>query len=81
VAPPAHNWITLNKAYPGQRYADLDRITPANVGPLTAVCEIQLNEPNLFSTGPLKEGRCTSTSPRQVRALLISESTSCPGSS
>jgi alcohol dehydrogenase (cytochrome c) len=57
TAPQPDDWITINKDYSSQRYVDLVQITPANVGNLKEVCEIQLNEPNLFSTGPLKVGR------------------------
>src|SRR5215469_9029895 len=56
-APRADDWITINKDYSSQRYVDLDQIMPRNVGRLKEVCEIQLNEPNLFSTGLLKVGR------------------------
>jgi alcohol dehydrogenase (cytochrome c) len=35
----------------------LDPITPANVGSLKEVCEIQLNEPIFFNSGILKVGR------------------------
>jgi alcohol dehydrogenase (cytochrome c) len=51
------DWFTINKNYFGQRYVDLDQITPQNVGNLKEVCEIQLNENSLFSTGLLKVGR------------------------
>ena len=51
------DWITIDKDYSSQRYVDLDQITPANVGKLKEVCEIQLNEPIPFSTGILKVGR------------------------
>jgi alcohol dehydrogenase (cytochrome c) len=47
----------MNKDYSSQRYVDLDQITPANVGSLKEVCELQLNEPNFFSSGILKVGR------------------------
>ena len=57
VAPLTDNWITINKDYSGQRYVDLDQITPRNVDSLKEVCEIRLNEPNLFSSGLLKVGR------------------------
>src|SRR5215469_4833002 len=56
-APRADDWITINKNYFGQRYVDLDQIMPRNVGRLKEVCEIQLNENSLFSTGLLKVGR------------------------
>src|SRR5215831_5938178 len=56
-APRADDWITINKNYFGQRYVDLDQIMPRNVGRLKEVCEIQLDENSLFSTGLLKVGR------------------------
>src|SRR6266581_4998451 len=58
----ADDWITINKDYSSQRYVDLDQITPQNVGNLEEICEIQLNEPNLFSSGLLKVGRTLYTS-------------------
>src|SRR5215471_4943857 len=51
AAPRADDWITINKDYSSQRFVDLDQITPQNVCKLKEVCEIQLNEPNLFSSG------------------------------
>jgi len=57
VAPRADDWFTINKDYSNQRYVDLDQITPNNFGRLKEVCEIQLNENSLFSTGLLKVGR------------------------
>jgi alcohol dehydrogenase (cytochrome c) len=57
VAPRADDWITINKDYSSQRFVDLDQITPQNAGKLKEVCEIQLNENSLFSTGLLKVGR------------------------
>jgi alcohol dehydrogenase (cytochrome c) len=54
--PSDDDWITIDKDYSSQRYVDLDQITPANVGKLKEVCEIQLNEPIPFSTGILKVG-------------------------
>ena len=53
----ADDWTTINKNYFGQRYVDLDQITPQNIANLKEVCEIQLNENSLFSTGLLKVGR------------------------
>ena len=51
------DWITVNKDYSSQRYVDLDQITPANVGALKEVCELQLNEPAFFNSGMLMVGR------------------------
>jgi alcohol dehydrogenase (cytochrome c) len=55
--PRSDDWFTINKNYFGQRYVDLDQITLNNVGTLKEVCEIQLNENSLFSTGLLKVDR------------------------
>src|SRR5919201_4921742 len=57
TADQAEDWITINKDYSSQRYVDLDQITPANVGNLKEVCEIQLNQLDWFSSGLLKVGR------------------------
>ena len=62
VSARADDWFTINKDYSSQRYVGLDQITPQNVGKLKEVCEIQLNEPNLFSSGILKVGRTLYTS-------------------
>jgi glucose dehydrogenase len=51
------DWITINKDYSGQRYVDLDQITPQNAGNLKEICELQLNQPTFYSTGLLKVGR------------------------
>jgi alcohol dehydrogenase (cytochrome c) len=56
-AQRSDDWITINKDYSGQRYVDLDQITPANVGELKQLCEIRLNEPVYFNSGLLKVGR------------------------
>jgi alcohol dehydrogenase (cytochrome c) len=58
----ADDWTTINKDYSGQRYVDLDQINPTNLRNLKEVCEIRLNEPNLFSSGLLKIGRTLYTS-------------------
>jgi alcohol dehydrogenase (cytochrome c) len=58
IADPLTNeWITVNKDYSSQRYVDLDQITPANVGRLREICEIELNEPAWFNSGLLMVGR------------------------
>jgi alcohol dehydrogenase (cytochrome c) len=57
VGARSDDWITINKDYSSQRYVDLDRITPRNVDDLKEVCELQLNEPNMFNSGLLKVGR------------------------
>jgi alcohol dehydrogenase (cytochrome c) len=75
LAPRADDWITINKDYSSQRYVALDQITPANVGNLKEVCEIQLNEPNLFSSGILKVGRTLYTS--TVRQTVAFDATTC----
>jgi len=57
AADAPDEWITMNKDYSGQRFVDLDQITPANVGGLKEVCELQLNEPTWFNSGLLMVGR------------------------
>ena len=57
AGPRSDDWITINKDYSSQRYVDLDQITTQNVGKLQEICELQLNEPILFSSGLLKVGR------------------------
>jgi alcohol dehydrogenase (cytochrome c) len=69
------DWITINKDYSSQRYVALDQITPANVGNLKEICEIQLNEPNLFSSGILKVGRTLYTS--TVRQTVAFDAATC----
>lgn len=46
-------WVTINLDYSSQRYVDLDRITPKNVGGLGKVCEFDLNAATWFSSGLL----------------------------
>jgi UvrD/REP helicase N-terminal domain/PQQ-like domain len=56
---PAHaadEWTTMNKDYSAQRYVDLDEITKENAGGLREVCEIELNQPVVFSSGLLMVG-------------------------
>ncbi|MFY9825936.1 MAG: PQQ-binding-like beta-propeller repeat protein [Thermoanaerobaculia bacterium] len=64
AAGRAGDWITVNKDYSSQRYVDLDhqikprdQITPANVGNLKEVCELQLNAATWFNSGLLMVGR------------------------
>jgi alcohol dehydrogenase (cytochrome c) len=47
----ADDWFTMNKDYSAQRYVDLDQITPENVAGLGEVCEVQLNQPVVFTSG------------------------------
>jgi alcohol dehydrogenase (cytochrome c) len=75
AGPRADDWITINKDYFSQRYVDLDQITPQNVGQLKEICEIQLNEPNLFSSGILKVGRTLYTS--TVRQTVAFDAATC----
>jgi glucose dehydrogenase len=51
TAPAPGGWFTMNKDYAAQRYVDLDQITPDNVAGLKEVCEIDLNEPVVFTSG------------------------------
>jgi alcohol dehydrogenase (cytochrome c) len=55
-ARAADDWITMNKDYSGQRYVDLDQITPENIGDLKEICEVQLNQPVVFSSDLLTAG-------------------------
>ncbi|MFL5561852.1 MAG: pyrroloquinoline quinone-dependent dehydrogenase [Gemmatimonadaceae bacterium] len=49
-------WHSYNRGYDGQRYADIDQITPANVGTLAPVCQVKLGEEGPFQAGPLVLG-------------------------
>ena len=71
----AEDWITVNKDYSGQRYVDLDQITPDNVASLKQVCELQFNEPSWFSSGLLMVGRTLYAS--TMRATYAVDATSC----
>ena len=60
----------MNKDYSSQRYVDLDQITPENVGDLKEVCEVQLNQPVVFSAGLLMvDDTLYVTTTRQTVAL------------
>jgi alcohol dehydrogenase (cytochrome c) len=52
----ADDWFTMNKDYSAQRYVDLDQITPENVAGLREVCEVQLNQPVVFTSGLIMVG-------------------------
>ena len=52
----------MNKDYSSQRFVDLDQITPENVGNLKEVCEVQLNQPVVFSSALLMAGDTLYTS-------------------
>jgi alcohol dehydrogenase (cytochrome c) len=56
AARAADDWFTMNKDYSAQRYVDLDQITPENVVGLREVCEVQLNQPVVFTSGLLMVG-------------------------
>src|SRR5262245_8094070 len=77
TADQAEDWININKDYSSQRYVDLDQMTPANVGELKEVCEIQLNEPVYFNSGLLKVGRTQSTNGCRVGGGPGSFCTTC----
>jgi alcohol dehydrogenase (cytochrome c) len=49
-------WRGYNRGYDGQRYADVDQITAANVATLAPVCEVKLGEEGPFQAGPLVLG-------------------------
>lgn len=57
AAPAAGDWTTMNKDYSAERYVDLDRIDKDNVGALKEICEVDLNQPVLFSSGLLMAER------------------------
>jgi alcohol dehydrogenase (cytochrome c) len=70
AAPAADDWFTMNKDYSAQRYVDLDEITPQNVAGLREVCEVQLNQPVVFTSGLLMVGgRLFVATNRQTVAL------------
>jgi alcohol dehydrogenase (cytochrome c) len=56
TAPPGGDWFTMNKDYSAQHYVDLDQIKPENVGDLREVCEVQLNQPVVFSSDLVMAG-------------------------
>ena len=69
-ARAADDWFTMNKDYSAQRYVDLDQITPENVAGLREVCEVQLNQPVVFTSGLLMvEGTLFVATNRQTVAL------------
>lgn len=51
--PLAADWPMYNKAYDGQRYANLDQINAGNVAGLAEVCRIKLAKGGSFHSGPL----------------------------
>ena len=70
AAETAGDWFTMNKDYSAQRYVDLDQITPENVAGLREVCEVQLNQPVVFTSGLLMvEGTLFVATNRQTVAL------------
>ena len=71
----SQEWITINKDYSSQRYVDLDQITPANVGQLKEVCELQLNEPAWFNSGLLMVGHTIYVT--TMRSTYALDATTC----
>ena len=53
AGPKTSDWLFTNHDYQGQRYVDLNQITPANVGNLKPVCMYQVGDMNPFPTNPL----------------------------
>jgi alcohol dehydrogenase (cytochrome c) len=70
TAPAGSEWFTMNKDYSAQRYVDLDQIAPEKVAGLREVCEVQLNQPVVFSSGlAMAQGTLFVATNRQTVAL------------
>lgn len=63
-------WLTYNRGYDGERYADLNEITRDNVAGLKPLCEVNLGEEGSFQSGPLVLGdTLVVTTPHSTVAL------------
>lgn len=49
----ADQWLTYNNGYDSDRFSAAAQITPANVGGLKRVCEIDLGDAGSFHAGPI----------------------------
>jgi alcohol dehydrogenase (cytochrome c) len=49
----ADRWPTYNNGYDGDRFSAATEITPANVGSLKRVCELELGDAGTFHAGPI----------------------------
>src|SRR3984893_355199 len=49
----ADRWLTYNNGYDGDRFSAAAEITPANVGTLKRVCELELGDAGTFHAGPI----------------------------
>jgi alcohol dehydrogenase (cytochrome c) len=49
----ADRWQTYNNGYDGDRFSAAAEITPANVGTLKRVCELELGDAGTFHAGPI----------------------------
>lgn len=56
AAQESPQWVTINLDSYSQRYVDLERITPKNVGQLQELCSFKLKAVNWFSSGLLMVG-------------------------
>ena len=53
-APSDTNWTSYNENVNGQRFVDLNQITPANAGQLGEVCRLKIDETGAFHTSILE---------------------------
>jgi len=56
VAPADTEWLSYNQNVNGQRFVELNQITPANAGQLGEVCRLKVDETGAFHTGILEIG-------------------------
>ena len=54
AAPPDTNWNSFNENVNGQRFVNLNQITPANAAQLGEVCRLKVDETGAFHTGILE---------------------------
>lgn len=53
VPPADTDWLSFNKTADGQRYSELDEITPANAAQLKEVCRLKIADSGAFHSGLL----------------------------
>ncbi len=53
-APSDTNWTSYNENVNGQRFVNLNQVTPANAGQLGEVCRLKVDETGAFHTGILE---------------------------
>ena len=54
ASPADTNWTSYNENVNGQRFVDLNQITPANAAQLGEVCRLKVDETGAFHTGILQ---------------------------